>query len=121
MVFPKVSHLLNHISTMSTTTPTTASRTSQTASPTSFEFDGPWLYDPNLPAAIIFLVLYGITAALHIFQMIRYKKWFCWPIVVGAVWETGGYALRIIGKDNRTSIAIFATMMSLIVLAPACE
>lgn len=44
-----------------------------------------YFYQPNLAAAIIFLVLFGIAAALHSYQMIRTRTWFMIPFVLGAV------------------------------------
>ena len=42
-----------------------------------------YYYDPSMVAAIIFVVLFALTAFLHLFQMIRTKTWFFTAFVVG--------------------------------------
>lgn len=47
-----------------------------------------YFYQPSLAAAIIFVVLFGIAALLHVYQMIRTKTWFMVPFVIGASCES---------------------------------
>jgi hypothetical protein len=42
-----------------------------------------WKYLPSIPAAIIFLLLFITTTALHTYKMIKSKTWFCTVFVIG--------------------------------------
>ncbi len=81
----------------------------------------PWLYDPSLAAAIIISHVYFMTTVVHIFQASHYRILFCIPLIIGGVWETVGYAIRAAGTRNEESVALYATQLTLVVLAPACR
>lgn len=81
----------------------------------------PWKYSPSLAAAIAFTLIYGVIAIAHTYQAIRYRAWYCVPIIIGAVWETTGYAVRAAASHFPDSIPIYAAQSVLIVLAPACK
>jgi hypothetical protein len=69
-----------------------------------------WPYNPSFGAAILFLVLFGITMVVHIVQMVRtravnfhptfsipialtsMRQFFCWIIVMSAVWQFAGFS-----------------------------
>lgn len=71
-----------------------------------FFFDS---YDPSKAAAILFAVLYGITTLLHIIQMFLMRKWYCWALIMGGVWE-----VRYIGicpKMGSTCTGILADLI----------
>jgi hypothetical protein len=74
-----------------------------------------------MAAAIVFASIYGIMAVTHTYQAIHYRAWYCIPIVIGASWETGGYAVRAIASHFPDSVPIYAAQSILIVLAPACK
>lgn len=40
-------------------------------------------YHPSQVAAIIFVVLFGLTTILHLFQLIKKRTWYFIPLVVG--------------------------------------
>jgi hypothetical protein len=40
-------------------------------------------YNPSLPAAAIFIILFILTTILHFIQMFRRKTWFMVPFVIG--------------------------------------
>lgn len=40
-------------------------------------------YEPNVPAPILFAVLFGITTILHGFQMIRTRTWYLGAFFAG--------------------------------------
>lgn len=52
-------------------------------------------YNPSLPAAVIFTVLFLLTSILHIFQLVRTRTWYFTPLVVGCLMECLGYIGRI--------------------------
>ena len=46
-------------------------------------------YHPNSVAAVIFVVLFALSTALHIFQSFRRKAWFLIPLIIGGLCEFG--------------------------------
>jgi hypothetical protein len=74
-----------------------------------------------MPAAIAFASIYGIMAIIHTYQAIRYRAWYCIPIIIGAFWESNGYGLRAVAHFFPDSVPIYAGQSILIVLAPACK
>jgi hypothetical protein len=42
-------------------------------------------YDPSLPAAAIFTVLFGISSVLHIWYTIRKRSWFLVAFIIGGL------------------------------------
>jgi hypothetical protein len=74
-----------------------------------------------MAAAIAFTLIYGIIAVAHTYQAIRYRAWYCIPIIIGASWETGGYAARAAASHLPDSVPVYAAQSILIVLAPACK
>ncbi|KAJ5654493.1 hypothetical protein N7490_001496 [Penicillium lividum] len=51
-------------------------------------------YDPSPSAAIAFAVIFGLSVAFQIWQVIRKRSWFFIPFVIGGLFETIGYAAR---------------------------
>lgn len=49
---------------------------------------------PNLNAAYLYVVLFGLTTIAHIVQMFWHRKWYCWVIVVSAGMQTAAYVMR---------------------------
>ena len=54
-----------------------------------------YYYEPSMPAAIIFVVLFGLATLLHMFQMLKSRTWFLIPFVIGCIFEAMGYAGRV--------------------------
>jgi hypothetical protein len=42
-----------------------------------------YYYEPSMAAAIIFVILFSVTTALHMVQMSTTKTWFMIPFVIG--------------------------------------
>lgn len=40
-------------------------------------------YDPSLPAAIVFAILFLVTTSLHGYHMFRFRTWYWIPFVIG--------------------------------------
>ncbi|KAL9076008.1 MAG: hypothetical protein Q9157_003835 [Trypethelium eluteriae] len=57
-------------------------------------------YEPSMPAAIIFIVLFALATILHIYQMVRLRTWFMFPFVVGGIFETVGYVGRALSASE---------------------
>jgi len=62
-----------------------------------------------------------MTTAIHVFQAIHYRTRFCITLIIGGVWETVGYAIRVASTRNEDSVGLYATQMTLVVLEPACK
>lgn len=80
--------------------------------------DTVWLYCPSYGAAIAFTVLFALTTICHITQAVLFRKPFAFVIVMAAIWETGGYTLRIFSVRDQLSATIFTIQQLLIILAP---
>lgn len=44
-----------------------------------------WHYIPNLPAAILFAGLFGLSTLLHGYLMLKNRVWFSLPFVIGGL------------------------------------
>lgn len=81
-----------------------------------------YYYEPSLPAAIIFVVLFGISTLLHVFQMFQRRTWFMIPFIIGAVMETVGYIGRAISATEAPgpyTMGPFIIQSVLLLVAPA--
>ncbi|KAF5007218.1 hypothetical protein FDECE_6452 [Fusarium decemcellulare] len=77
-------------------------------------------YHPSLVAAIIFIVLFGLSAALHIFQLLRSRTWYFIPFIIGCAFEAVGYAGRAISATQSPDWATmpYAMQSLLLLLGP---
>ncbi|KAK4178415.1 RTA1 like protein-domain-containing protein [Triangularia setosa] len=91
-----------------------------------FQKGSVWMYNPSLPPAVLFLVLY-FFAWMYITYLTfyRYKTWYITVIPLGALLEVAGYAVRIYSVKNLRSIVLtaptqgaFIVSLTLHVLAP---
>ncbi|KAK8239599.1 RTA1 like protein-domain-containing protein [Phyllosticta capitalensis] len=53
-------------------------------------------YEPSKPAAVIFVVLFGLSSALHIAQMLKTRTWYMTAFIFGALFEVFTYVFRAI-------------------------
>ena len=96
-----------------------------------------YFYPPSTAAAILFTVLYGITAFAHNYMLVFYpslhhrktsssssrprpcsRHHYTIPTAIAAALSTAGYANRIASIKQPTIIGLYATSASLIVIAP---
>ncbi|EER37127.1 RTA1 domain-containing protein [Histoplasma capsulatum var. duboisii H88] len=77
-----------------------------------------WLYCPSVEAAILFTSLYAVTLLAHIVQWFTCRKKFCWVIVMAVLWETGGFAMRVVSAKKIYGLWHFIPQQLLIILAP---
>lgn len=73
---------------------------------------------PNMGASIFFTILFLACTVTHITQAVKYRKGYCWVIIMGAVWQTAAYALRSVSIKYYTNIGYYATWFLLILLSP---
>jgi len=48
-------------------------------------------YQPKKVPAIIFIVLFGISSFLHVFQLIKKRTWYFIPFVIGGIRKSLSY------------------------------
>ncbi|KAF7315493.1 RTA1-domain-containing protein [Mycena indigotica] len=77
-----------------------------------------FLYCPSFPAAVLFSALFGLSLIVHLIQAVYYRKRFCWVVIMGAAWETGGFVLRVLSVLHTTSGAYGVPSQLLILLSP---
>ncbi|KAH7369497.1 RTA1 like protein-domain-containing protein [Rhexocercosporidium sp. MPI-PUGE-AT-0058] len=77
-----------------------------------------WTYCPSLPLSAVFAVLFFATTAVHIFQAHKFRKSFCWVLIMGAIWETAAFVIRCISIENPTIEGAYDPQFILILLAP---
>jgi RTA1 like protein len=77
-----------------------------------------WLYCPSYAAAISFCVFFGVTTLAHIIQASVFRKPFAFVLIMGGIWETGGYAFRILSVRHQLAQGYFIGQQLLIILAP---
>lgn len=80
--------------------------------------DAIWVYCPSIAAAILFSVLFGATTIAHAVQAIVYRKRFAFVLIMGAIWECGGYITRTLSVLHQKNVAIYTAQQLLILLAP---
>lgn len=42
-------------------------------------------YEPSMVAATVFIVVFGVSGLLHIFQLCRRRTWYFIPFVIGCL------------------------------------
>ncbi|KAL4886101.1 RTA1 like protein-domain-containing protein [Aspergillus karnatakaensis] len=77
-----------------------------------------WLYVPSMPASIIFIVMFSIASAFHIWKAGRTRAAFCIPFIIGGLLEVAGYATRAYCTDRTAELIPFIVQNILILLAP---
>ncbi|KAJ5488130.1 RTA-like protein [Penicillium expansum] len=75
-------------------------------------------YNPSLPAAVIFIVLFGATTAYHGYQLTKSRCWYFIPFVIGGIFQVIGYICRAASHDNFYGIPLYAMQSLFILLAP---
>ncbi|KAL0961346.1 hypothetical protein HGRIS_006302 [Hohenbuehelia grisea] len=81
--------------------------------------DSPYGYVPTRSTAIIFVVLFGITALLHTGQAIAHRIWWLLPTVcLGAVVEVLGWSGRLWSSFSPTLSNPFMIQITSTILAP---
>ncbi|PVI04051.1 RTA1-domain-containing protein [Periconia macrospinosa] len=83
------------------------------------ENNGIYPYKPSQPAAVIFLFAFGISAALHLFQMIRDRAWFYGSFTVGAIMMSLGYAARVVSAKSPADMGPYIVQSLFIILPPS--
>ncbi|CAD6441715.1 c2c8fc5d-42c5-4a6d-9e79-da2db35c54fa [Sclerotinia trifoliorum] len=87
--------------------------------------DGVYLlyhYNPSSAAAIIFIVLFGISAIFHIYQLSAKRTWYFIPFIIGGLFEFIGYLGRYMNSRQayaKWTLGPYLLQSLFILLAPA--
>ncbi|KAL4906983.1 hypothetical protein BDW74DRAFT_131154 [Aspergillus multicolor] len=76
-------------------------------------------YNPSIPAAAIFIFLFGVSTGYHLYQLLKARALYFIPFVIGGVFQILGYLFRILSHNHTDSIPLYALQTVLILLAPA--
>ncbi|CCA73357.1 related to RTM1 protein [Serendipita indica DSM 11827] len=76
-------------------------------------------YKASKPAAVLFAVLYSVSVAAHVFQMIKLRAYFMSVLIVGLLVEVLGYVTRKLAIDDDPTLWSFSTSQVCILVAPA--
>ncbi|KAJ5340331.1 RTA-like protein [Penicillium brevicompactum] len=76
-------------------------------------------YNPSPAAAIIFVVLFGITTVWHIWIMIQRRAFYFVVLIIGGGLEIAGYICRFLGHDNTGAMTLYIVQTLTILVAPA--
>ncbi|KAK5655742.1 hypothetical protein OQA88_5279 [Cercophora sp. LCS_1] len=73
---------------------------------------------PSWEWNLVFAVFFGLTTLIHAVQMFVYRKWFCWVIVMGSLWELACFILRTLGAHDQQNFDYVISSTLLFLLAP---
>ncbi|KAK9447012.1 RTA1-domain-containing protein [Limtongia smithiae] len=77
-----------------------------------------WYYYPSVPGAVVVAVIFAALALVHCVFIMKTRKRFCIPLLIGAIFELAGYAFRVRAHTHITSLVSYAGQSMLILLAP---
>lgn len=77
-----------------------------------------WSYCPSEAAAILFAILFGLTACVHVAQTIKYRRKNATIITTGAVLETTAFILRLVCIRQLDLYQVYEAQFILILIAP---
>lgn len=88
-----------------------------TATPTFTAFRQ---YEPNEAACIVFIVVFALLLFAHLWQSIRARIWYMWPLILSTGLEVVGYVLREYSIHERHDKNPYIIGQVFIIIAPAC-
>ncbi|KAF4444687.1 phospholipid-translocating ATPase [Fusarium acutatum] len=113
--------------TSTATTTSSATATCTTAVPGKYgrvpvdACNANYFFDPSFAANLAFCILFGMTTMVHLMQAILFKKKFCWVAIMGAAWETIGFAFKTLGSRNQQNTTYVILGQLFFLLAPLCK
>jgi hypothetical protein len=66
-----------------------------------------WSFCPNLPAAYLFAVLFGLTTVAHMAQAVIHRKGYSWVIILSALLQLLAYVFRIVSIQTPDSESLY--------------
>ncbi|KAJ5399886.1 hypothetical protein N7465_010375 [Penicillium sp. CMV-2018d] len=85
------------------------------------KYMGAYDYIPSIPAAVVFIVLFGISTLVHCWQMFRGRTWFFIAFIFGGIFEVIGYIARVVSSKQYPNYTIppLGVQAVLILVAPS--
>lgn len=77
-------------------------------------------YEPNEAACIVFIVVFTGVFVAHLWQSIRARIWYMWPLILATSLEVIGYVLREYSIHMRHQRNPYIVGQVFIIVAPAC-
>ncbi|KAJ3156635.1 hypothetical protein HDU86_003859 [Geranomyces michiganensis] len=75
-------------------------------------------FDPSIGGAVFGCLSFAGVFAAHIFYLRKYRTTYMWPMVVGALMEALGYAIRLYSRTQVSATGPYAGQQVLIIVAP---
>ncbi|KAF5583555.1 Rtm1p [Fusarium pseudocircinatum] len=75
-------------------------------------------YHPSKILALVACVVFAVFSFVHLRYVLRYRKYFCFVLVLGGFFETAGLGARIYSTDHLRDQGSYGTQTLLILLAP---
>ncbi|KAF5620244.1 Rtm1p [Fusarium sp. NRRL 52700] len=75
-------------------------------------------YKPSKTLALIACVVFAVFSLVHLRYVLRFRKYFCFTLVLGGLFETAGLGARIYSTDHLRDQESYSTQTLLILLAP---
>ncbi|KAJ4305988.1 hypothetical protein N0V88_000779 [Collariella sp. IMI 366227] len=73
---------------------------------------------PSWEWNLAFTIAFFFTTFFHIAQMLAFKKFFCWVVVMGSAWEYACFLLRTLGAFDQQNRGFVVVSTVLFLLAP---
>ncbi|PSN62058.1 hypothetical protein BS50DRAFT_532906, partial [Corynespora cassiicola Philippines] len=87
--------------------------------PTAKAVVNPYIYDPQIPAAIAGAVVVSLISIFLVYQYLRHRSWFFWAAIIGIAMEVTGFVCRLISACNEHNDLPFLIAFLMILLAPS--
>ncbi|PYH88925.1 RTA1 domain protein [Aspergillus ellipticus CBS 707.79] len=75
-------------------------------------------YNPSIPAAVIFIIVFAIVTIYHAYLMFRARSWYFTCFALGGIFQVIGYITRALAHNNTQNVSIYAVQTILVLLAP---
>ncbi|CVK96260.1 related to RTM1 protein [Fusarium mangiferae] len=81
-----------------------------------------YYYEPSLPVAAVFAVIFILSFAVHLFQTIRTRTWFFVPFLVGSLFEAIAFVSRAVSARESPNYTFGPCVVQnlLLLLGPTC-
>ncbi|GCB27409.1 protein RTA1 [Aspergillus awamori] len=77
-------------------------------------------YKPSVAASVVFALVFGISAGLHVWQaFVKAKAWFFTAFIIGSFMMTFGYISRAVSARDPNSLGPYISQSLLILLPPS--
>tara|TARA_R110002003_G_scaffold96_9_gene7423 strand:- start:12831 stop:13883 length:1053 start_codon:yes stop_codon:yes gene_type:complete len=79
----------------------------------------PYVYDPNIPLAIVGAIVFILIALFSVYQYIRHRSWFFWAAIIGVLMLVLGHICRLVSALDENKDLPFLISWIMILLAPS--